>query len=277
MKLINQKAISAGEYSPRFKPGTPFLIEGCMIAQCLKGKAAFRLNFQNYIISEGNFIFLFNDMVIELGERSDDFTIRYICLPEVNVFEIFVTITSTKFWDTLYMSPVQMLSDIYSEALDNWMQECLLVHKICRDSVSDTVIVKLVVSLFIVMEDIISRNTTVKDMQSSMPPWNILGEFMVLLSRHYTTQHNVTFYADALNITPDYLAVIIKGGTGFGPKETIDGKLVLAMKALLESTSLPIKSIAERLHYDDTSHLCKVFRRHTGMSPGKYRKQHVQL
>lgn len=274
MKLINQKAISAGEYSPRFKPGTPFLIEGCMIVQCLKGTSAFRLNFQDYIISEGDFIFLFNDMVIELGERSEDFTLRYVCVPETNVFEIFVNITSTKFWDTLYMSPVQKFSDMYSKALNGWMQECLLVHNICRDSVSDTIIVKLVVSLFMVMEDIISRNAIANGMQSSMPPWKILGEFMVLLSRHYTTQHNVTFYADALNITPDYLAVIIKEGTGFGPKETIDGKLVLAMKALLESTSLPIKSIAEHLHYDDTSHICKVFRRHTGISLGEYRKQH---
>ncbi|MDE6464076.1 MAG: AraC family transcriptional regulator [Muribaculaceae bacterium] len=35
---------------------------------------------------------------------------------------------------------------------------------------------------------------------------------------------------------------------------------------------MPLKSIADRLHYDDTSHMCKVFRRHCGMSPMQYRR-----
>lgn len=76
MKLINQKTISSGEYLPRFTPGTPFLIEGCMILQCLSGNASFVLDFKRYEICSGDVVFLFNDMVIELGERSDDFTVR---------------------------------------------------------------------------------------------------------------------------------------------------------------------------------------------------------
>lgn len=274
MKLINQKSISAGKYSPRFKAGTPFLIEGCMILQCIRGNAAFRLNFQDYHIAEGNVVFLFNDMVIELEERSDDFEIRFVSVPEAQVFEIYVNITSTKFWDTLYLAPVQKFNDTYHSAIDRWITECIFVATTCRKPTVDAVIPKLLISLFMVMEDIISSSSSEVTQQFTLAPWKIMGDFFVLLSRHYTTQHRVAFYADALNITPDYLSVVTKECTGIPPKETIDGKLVLAMKALLESTSLSIKNIAERLHYEDTSHLCKVFRRYTGMSPVEYRKQH---
>lgn len=274
MKLINQKSISAGEYSPRFRSGTPFLIEGCMIFQCVRGDAAFRLNFQDYHIAEGNVVFLFNDMVIELEERSDDFTIRYVSVPKTQIFDIYVNIISTEFWDKFYLSPVQKFNNAYHPAIDRWITDCIFVTTTCRKPTVDAVIPKLLISLFMVMEDIISGSSSEVTQQFTLAPWKIMGDFFVLLSRHYATQHRVAFYADALNITPDYLSVVTKECTGIPPKETIDGKLVLAIKALLESTSLSIKNIAETLHYEDTSHLCKVFRRYTGMSPVEYRKQH---
>lgn len=109
MKRIDQKIISAGEYSPRFNPGTPFLVEGCMILLCTTGNASFSLNFQKYDIYPGDIVFLFNDMVIELGDRSDDFALQYVTITNERTFEIYVSITSQKFWDKLYLSPIQRL------------------------------------------------------------------------------------------------------------------------------------------------------------------------
>lgn len=132
----------------------------------------------------------------------------------------------------------------------------------------------MVTSLFEVMEDIVDNGSEEITPLFNSVQWRTSGDFLVLLSRHYTTQHRVKFYADKLNITPDYLSVVLKECTGSTPKEIINNQLILAMKALLESSDLPIKGIADRLHYEDTSHLCKVFRRHTGMSPLEYRLRH---
>lgn len=272
MKLINQKSISAGEHSPGFAPGTPFLIEGCIILQCLKGNATFTLDFKRYDINEGCIVFLFNDMVLELGERSDDFTIRYVSVTSERVYELYVSITSMKLWDMLYLSPVQRLRTQYREPFERWMLQCLMVHDHCRRQTADIIIPNSVVSLFLFMEDVINQDENETVVAGKNSQWKILGDFFVLLSHHYMTRHKVSFYAETLNITPDYLSVLMREHIGMTPKETIEGKLVLAMKALLESSSLSIKNIADRLHYEDTSHLCKVFRRHTGMSPMEYRK-----
>ncbi len=272
MKLINQKIISAGEYSPRFKSGTPFLVEGCMIFQCIKGIASFNLNFHDYDIREGDFVFLFNDMVVELNHRSVDFTIRHVSLTESRTLEVYVSITSQSFWDALYISPVQVFKGVFFEQIENWIKECLFVYNHCSRETSENIIVRQVNSLFIVMEDLIGRSVHDASMQYYGTQWEIAGSFLIALSRNYRLHHKVAFYADSLNITPDYLSVIIRECTGKTPKEVIENKLILAMKALLESTNLPIKTIAERLNYEDTSHLCKVFRRNTGMSPMEYRK-----
>ncbi len=272
MKLINQKTISSGEYLPRFAPGTPFLIEGCMILQCLNGNASFVLDFKRYEIRSGDIVFLFNDMVIELGGRSDDFTVRYVSITNEKVLELYVKITSLNLWDELYLRPVRNIKDLYKEPFDNWMRQCLWVENNCCKQTSDSIIVNAVLSLFMVMEDIINKNEKDVAVTGHSSQWKLLGDFFVLLSRHYMTRHNVSFYAESLSITSDYLSVLMREYIGKSPKEIIDEKLVLAMKALLEGTSLSIKNITDRLHYEESSHLCKVFRRHTGMSPSQYRK-----
>lgn len=273
MRLIDQKSISAGEYSPRFRPDTPFLIEGCMVLRCMKGSASFRLDFRDYLITAGNVVFLINDMVIELGGCSDDFEVRYVSVPAPQLVEIYISVTSNKFWDALYLSPVRRFGKRYSRAIDSCIEECLFVADVCTPQVSAKVIPKVLLSMFMVMEDLVSQDSAEIPPQFTLSPWKIVGEFFALLSRYYTTEHKVAFYADALNITPDYLGVVTKEWIGITPKETIETKLVLAMKALLESTALSVKNIADRLHYDDSSHLCKVFRRHTGFSPGQYRRR----
>ncbi len=272
MKLINQTTISSGEYMPDFAPGTPFLIEGCIILQCLSGQASFVFDFKQYEIRPGDVVFLFNGMVIELGRRSDDFSVRYVSVTNERVHELYLRITSLNLWDELYLSPVQKIKDSYKEPFDRWMQQCILVGNICRKQTADSIIANSVLSLFMVMEDIINRNEEDVAVTDYSSKWKLLGDFYVLLSRHYMARHNVSFYAESLSITSDYLSVLMREHIGKTPKEIIDEKLVLAMKALLESTSLSVKSITDRLHYEDSSHLCKVFRRHTGMSPGQYRK-----
>lgn len=45
------------------------------------------------------------------------------------------------------------------------------------------------------------------------------------------------------------------------------------VKNLLDTTALTVKQIAERLHYDDPSYLCRIFRKQTGMTPLRFRNR----
>lgn len=272
MNQIKQNAVCAEAYVPRFTSEMPFLIEGCMIVQCTSGHASFSLNFHNYVIQAEDVLFLFNDMVVMFHERSEDFAIRYISIDSEKVFELYVNITSPKLWDRLYMSPIQHFKGEYKRQFDNWMAECIFVYNTCSHATSDPVISRMVILLFTVMEDFISSRTADNDSQLRESQWEITGKFLILLSRNYTAEHKVAYYANALCITPDYLSIVIKKNIGLSPKEIIERKLVLAMKALLENTTMSIKNIAQHLHYEDSSHLCRVFRRHIGHSPVEYRK-----
>jgi len=83
----------------------------------------------------------------------------------------------------------------------------------------------------------------------------------------------VAFYAKKLNISPNYLNIISKRILGVSAKEQINIQFGLVIKMLLDTTELTVKEIAERLHYDDPSYLCRIFRKQTGLSPMQYRNK----
>ena len=83
----------------------------------------------------------------------------------------------------------------------------------------------------------------------------------------------MAFYAGKLNITPNYLNIIVRKNIGTTAKEQINVQLGLVVKMLLDTTDLTVKEIAERLHYDDPSYLCRIFRKQTGLSPINYRNK----
>ena len=56
------------------------------------------------------------------------------------------------------------------------------------------------------------------------------------------------------------------------PKEILDRQTVTEIKTYLVNTDVPVKSIADELHFEDVSYMCRYFRRMTGMSPMDYRK-----
>ena len=105
--------------------------------------------------------------------------------------------------------------------------------------------------------------------------WSLAIDFMGLLNRHYTHHHDVAFYANRLGITPNYLNIISRRYAGLSAKEQINLLITLAVKSLLETTDMSVKGISERLNFDDSSYLCRIFRKRTGMSPTEYRKQFI--
>lgn len=88
----------------------------------------------------------------------------------------------------------------------------------------------------------------------------IFKRFIQLIHKHCTTQREVSFYAAELFITPRYLSTIVQNVSGNTAKSIIDRHVILEIKALLQSTSLSIQEISNRLSFPDQSFLAAISR-----------------
>lgn len=100
----------------------------------------------------------------------------------------------------------------------------------------------------------------------------IMKDFTELLARHSETETEVGFYAEKLCISKQYLSYIVKEKT----RVTV-GTIISSFRAdhasqLLRDPELSIQQIAERLSFADQSSFGKFFKKHTGVSPLKYRQ-----
>ncbi len=101
---------------------------------------------------------------------------------------------------------------------------------------------------------------------------NIIRDFLILVDKNAMEQHNPSFYSDKLCISTQYLSIILKETTGHTANYWIARKIITQSKILLRTPNTTIKEITGKLHFADQSSFGKFFKKHTGISPKKYRE-----
>ena len=101
---------------------------------------------------------------------------------------------------------------------------------------------------------------------------DILAKFLYMASENYRERHDISFYAEKLFITPQYLSRVLKQLTGRTVNDYISDMLVTDAKRLLRTSRTSIMEISELLNFSDQASFGKFFKKHTGFSPLKYRR-----
>lgn len=105
-------------------------------------------------------------------------------------------------------------------------------------------------------------------------PFEISLQFRDLLFKHHIQEKNVSFYADKLSITVNYLNKCVKSVTQKSPKQWINQVDIDYGKALLHSSE-SIAEIAFQLNFQTASHFTQLFKKLTGMTPKDFRKHYI--
>lgn len=102
-------------------------------------------------------------------------------------------------------------------------------------------------------------------------PNNLAFRFQTLVEKNYKNHKKVSFYADELCITANYLGVICRKQYKMSALGFIRQRVVLEAKKLLHSSVKSIKEIAFELGFKDISYFTYFFRSLTTYTPKEYR------
>ena len=92
------------------------------------------------------------------------------------------------------------------------------------------------------------------------------------IKQNYNEKITLSDLAQKINFTPTYFIKKFKQETGYSPINYINIVKLEEAKYLLEQTSDPINTIMEKVGFYDSAHFSKIFKKHYGFSPSKYRE-----
>lgn len=101
----------------------------------------------------------------------------------------------------------------------------------------------------------------------------IYGKFLALVSKSYHEHHSTKYYAEALHITPVYLARIVKQYSEKTVKEFILNLLFKDAEELLRHSDREVSQIASHLGFIDIGTFSKFFKSRSGCSPSYFRNK----
>lgn len=102
--------------------------------------------------------------------------------------------------------------------------------------------------------------------------FNLYREYNLMVENNYREQHEVQFYASALNKSPKTLANVFALYGRKTPLQIIQERIVLEAKRLFYYTDKSAKEIAAELGFEDASHFSRFFKNHTELSPTDFKK-----
>ncbi|ARV11567.1 AraC family transcriptional regulator [Gilvibacter sp. SZ-19] len=105
-----------------------------------------------------------------------------------------------------------------------------------------------------------------------------LERFDQLLQQYFTNENtvqngipSVTYFAEALCLSPNYFGDLVKKETGVSAQNYIQDKLIDVAKQKVFDQSKSISEVAYELGFKYPQHFSRLFKNKTGMSPNEFR------
>jgi len=100
---------------------------------------------------------------------------------------------------------------------------------------------------------------------------DIIRKFSLLLEAHFKQEHEVKFYAAALNRSPKTLSNVFALLKQPAPSVLIRNRIILEAKRYIHYTERSAKEIAYELGFESPAHFSRYFKQHTGRNISEFR------
>ncbi|WP_250254275.1 helix-turn-helix domain-containing protein [Chryseobacterium sp. Marseille-Q3244] len=247
------------------------IFDGLLLGFMIKGSMKAQIHFQEYELNEGDIAVLQPQLMIDTKSLSEDAEIITIGL-SLDFITEFPVLREFVMNNEVRWQPVIRLQ---SEEIGLQKELVTLIQNFYHKSPTPKkaeMLRHLVIALMCLISEaysgLINQNSFTKNRTHE-----IIDDFYVLISKYANQQRSVTFYAEKLHLTPQYLSTFLKQKTGKSVLQWIDHVMILHAKTLLKSTNLSVKQISHELNFEDSSVFCRFFKRITGISPGSFRNR----
>lgn len=241
-------------------------------AICLAGHCSFTFNGNDFELNEGDLMIVRKGKLVENIRTSEDFKVKVLyvtpsfielCTPQTNY--------GMKGQLSLFLNPVMNLDAgqrFVCERDFRWIEYRLTQtdHAFYRELLINAV--QSAILDFFDFHLVINKESSVSTQNAS-----IMNRFLDMLENgDYRVNREVTYYADALCVTPKYLSEISKKVSGYPANYWINRYTSLDIARLLRDKSLTFVQISDMFHFSSPAYFSRYVQRTLGLNPSQYRE-----
>ena len=254
--------MSAMQFGKSFmKMCQPYRVEDGRVLRIISGTAQFIVNMKPYSLTTGMMVVMPANSVMEIEEKDEDFDFQIFSfrdLPaDVTFKEDTVFLLSADDWN--------LMGEYYQ----------LLKHTVSRQPLSMKSVRSIQIALMSELQSIFMKETEKTSRKAVGRKEEIFHNFAALINQYADKEHNISFYADRLCLTPNHLGSTIREASGLTVMDWIHRRIIQQAKLLLMYSNLPVSEIAEQLYFSTSSSFCKFFKKETKMTPRQYREDYA--
>lgn len=252
----------------------PMRLDALLMVLVLEGSSEIALDYVPYTIGANSFTIIMPTHTIQLNRVSKGFKGKLLVISREFLDECNTAKRSPSMANYMQLrkNPCTTFEPQETELVDNYIE--LLRSKIKNRThfFQKEVMQNAFVGFLLEIANIFMGKKDGLLMPALSRKEELFEQFLQLLFEHCKEQHVVTFYAEKLFITPQYLSLILKELTGKSANKWIDDALIVEAKILLKAPQATVQQVADMLHFSDQSTFGKFFKKHMGISPMEYRK-----
>lgn len=239
---------------------------------CVSGKAEVQINLKKYVLKSGTLALHVPENIIQINSCENLIVYPFIISSEFIQKIHFETKDLMNLYMAAKTSPVLDLQyeDIHILEKYYYLMESILQPE---TTYKDRMTIGVTSSFLYKIYDILIKKLKEKEYTRKIPERCeiVFEDFIKELNLFNGTKHSLSFFAQRLNLTPNYLSCRVKEYSGRTATEWIEESVILEAKTMLKHTNLTIQEIAYKLNFPTQTFFGKYFKRITGISPKQYR------
>lgn len=239
---------------------------------CVSGEAEVQINLKKYVLKSGTIALHVPENIIQI-KSSDDLIIYPFIISSEYIQKIHF---ETKDLINLYMAaktlPVFPLeySDIHILEKYYYLLESIMqTYTDYKSKITIGIVTSFLYKIFEVLVNKLKENEYKRKIPERCEI--VFDDFIKEVNLFNGTEHSLSFFANRLNLTPNYLSARVKEYSGRTAMEWIEDSVILEAKTMLKHSDLSIQEIAYKLNFPTQTFFGKYFKRVTGMSPKQYK------
>lgn len=237
-----------------------------------KGSISFRINHKTYLLEAPAIFTLAPNLVFEHIQHSDDLEGSCVAISD-NIIQNLRLVSS---YVTAELHDYHIFPNIPDAELTIYNQYLQLLFSLAhlkKTPINDFIIHNAIQSFFnYFLMLFFSSPENKKKFPRQSRAETISTEFYKLVDIFGTREHNITFYAEQIKLSPKYLSNILTRTSGHSPIYWIHRKILLEAKTMLFDNTKSFKQISDELHFASPSHFSAFFKKETGQTPTMYRE-----